>query len=208
MNKRPRSHAFENDDDKPTIITPVLMESSDNSFIETVDNRIYFYSDIDTDKVLKLNKSLREMSGNLATQQAKLSLEDPLPIYLHINSFGGYIFDGLSAMDEILQCSSPVITIVDGACASAATFLSVVGTHRQMKRNSFLLIHQLSTVHWGKFSELQDDMKNSELLMETIRRIYKEYTKVPKTKLDEILKHDLWWDAETALNYGMIDEII
>ena len=27
-------------------------------------------------------------------------------------------------------------------------------------------------------------------------------------KLDEILKHDLMWDAQTCLQYGMIDEII
>jgi ATP-dependent protease ClpP protease subunit len=27
-------------------------------------------------------------------------------------------------------------------------------------------------------------------------------------KLDEMLKHDLMWDAQTCLKYGMIDEII
>ena len=27
-------------------------------------------------------------------------------------------------------------------------------------------------------------------------------------KLNEILKHDLMWDAKTCLEYGMIDEII
>ena len=27
-------------------------------------------------------------------------------------------------------------------------------------------------------------------------------------KLDEILKHDLLWDAETCLKFGLIDEII
>ena len=45
-------------------------------------------------------------------------------------------------------------------------------------------------------------------MMETIKRVYKEYTKVPEKKLDEILKHDLMWDAETCLKYGLIDNII
>ena len=45
-------------------------------------------------------------------------------------------------------------------------------------------------------------------MMETIKRVYKEYTKVPMKKLDEILKHDLLWDAETCLEYGLIDNII
>ena len=32
--------------------------------------------------------------------------------------------------------------------------------------------------------------------------------KIPKNKLDEILKRDIWWDAQQCLEYGMIDEII
>jgi len=26
--------------------------------------------------------------------------------------------------------------------------------------------------------------------------------------MDEILKHDIWWDAEQCLEYGLIDEIV
>jgi ATP-dependent protease ClpP protease subunit len=45
-------------------------------------------------------------------------------------------------------------------------------------------------------------------MMKNIKNIYKEYTKIPMKKLNEILKHDLMWDAKTCLEYGMIDEII
>jgi len=44
------------------------------------------------------------------------------PIILHINSFGGSLFHGLSGLDKILKCKVEVRTIVDGCCASAATF--------------------------------------------------------------------------------------
>ena len=44
--------------------------------------------------------------------------------------------------------------------------------------------------------------------MRIIKDIYDEHTKIPKKKLKEILKHDLWFDAETCLEYGLIDEII
>ena len=71
-----------------------------------------------------------------------------------------------------------------------------------------MLIHQLSSFAWGNFEQLKDDMKNCEMLMRMIKSVYKEYTKVPMSKLDEILKHDLWFDAETCLKYGMVDEII
>ena len=71
-----------------------------------------------------------------------------------------------------------------------------------------MLIHQLSSHMWGKYTELQDDMKNNELLMETIKSIYKNYTEIPPKELDKILEHDLWWDAKTCLKYGLVDEII
>ena len=55
---------------------------------------------------------------------------------------------------------------------------------------------------------MQDDMENSEMLMKKIKRIYEEHTKIPKKEMDNILKHDLWWEAEKCLEYGLVDEII
>ena len=51
-------------------------------------------------------------------------------------------------------------------------------------------------------------MKNCDLLMEKIKKIYSEHTKIPKRKLNQILKRDLWFDAEACLKYGLVDEII
>ena len=51
-----------------------------------------------------------------------------------------------------------------------------------------MLIHQLSTNFWGKYSEFEDEKDNLYFMMKTIKRVYKEYTKVPMGKLDEILK--------------------
>jgi ATP-dependent protease ClpP protease subunit len=51
-------------------------------------------------------------------------------------------------------------------------------------------------------------MENNKHLMETIKAIYKEYTKVPMKKLNEILKHDLWFDSNKCLLLGLVDEII
>ena len=71
-----------------------------------------------------------------------------------------------------------------------------------------MLIHQLSSQLWGKYSEIEDEKKNLDLMMETIKNVYREHTKVPMNKLDEILKHDLLWDAKKCLDYGLVDEII
>jgi ATP-dependent protease ClpP protease subunit len=45
-------------------------------------------------------------------------------------------------------------------------------------------------------------------MMTTIKNVYKKYTEVPMEKIDEILKHDLMWDAETCKTLGLVDEIV
>ena len=68
------------------------------------------------------------------------------------------------------------------------------------------------TIAHPNYTPLEDlppeEKKNLDLMMKSIKDIYKKYTKLPMKKLDEILKHDLMWDAQTCLDYGMIDEIV
>ena len=61
---------------------------------------------------------------------------------------------------------------------------------------------------WGKYEEFKDEIQNLDRLMGMIKEIYGEFTKVPEDKIEEILKHDLWFDAQTCLDYSLVDEII
>lgn len=115
--------------------------------------------------------------------------------------------DGFSIMDTILSLDVDVHTIIDGAAASAASLISIVGTKRYIKEHSYVLIHQLSAGTWGNYEQLSDDMINWDKFMKMLKGVYKEYTKVPMKELEEILKHDLWFDKDEALHYGIVDEI-
>ena len=171
------------------------------------ENKIYYYAGVSRESAAELNKKIGEIEAKSLTLGYNLDI-DPPTLKLLINSGGGSITAGISSMDTILRTKVPVHTDVDGFCASAATFLSVVGEKRFMSRNSYMLIHQLSTNFWGKYSEFEDEKQNLDLMMTTIKNVYKEYTKVPMKKIDEILKHDLMWDAETCKTLGLVDEII
>ena len=116
--------------------------TSANNKVDIGRNRIYFYSEVNRAKNLALNKSLVTISNNLHNRGESLSV-DPGRVYLHINSFGGSVFAGLSSVDYILNCKVPVTTVIDGCAASAATLMSIVGAHRAMHRHSFMLIHQI-----------------------------------------------------------------
>lgn len=184
-------------------------ESTTVPVIKSESNHIYYYSDVDHKSCLDLNKALQEKSDELLAYSLKNGFGRP-KIFLHINSYGGYIFSGISSMDTILRLKDwvDIITIVEGGTASAGTFLSIVGTERWMTRNSFMLIHQLSSCSFGKYRELKDDMKNNDEIMAMIKKIYAKYCEVPTEQIDKILDHDLWWDAETCLMYKLVDKII
>ena len=182
--------------------------SDSKNRIESINNDIYFYAEVRRQNNLTLNKKLDSLGIKYFNYSNSLGMAEVAPINLYINSYGGSVFAGFSSVDHIINCKVPVHSIVDGCAASAATIMSVVADHRMMQKHSFMLIHQLSAGSWGKFEDLKDDMTNNELLMKTIKEIYEQYTKIPRKQLNEILKHDLWWDAKTCLEYGLVDEII
>ena len=179
----------------------------DNNVVSAIGNRIYFYSEVTRTKILELNRSIVKLGNQFKTSSDLLG-NDPAHIKLHINSYGGSVFAGFSAVDYIRNSKVPVTSIIDGCAASAATIMSVVAQERLMHENSFMLIHQLSSMMWGKYAALKDDMINNDLLMAKIKGIYENHTKIPKKELDKLLSHDLWWDAKKCLRYGMIDGII
>jgi ATP-dependent protease ClpP protease subunit len=186
-------------------------KAADTGSMDTVegdDNIIYFYAGVSMKENFTLNKEISRLDREMQMISMKLGLKVPIPIHLRINSYGGSVFAAFSSIDYMNQSKTPIYTYIDGCAASAGTIMSVCGDQRFIGENSYMLVHQLSSGMWGKYQELQDDMKNSDNLMKRIKEIYESKTKIPKTKMDEILKHDLWWDARTCLKYGLVDEIL
>jgi|TARA_R100001129_G_scaffold74626_1_gene50988 ATP-dependent Clp protease protease subunit len=176
------------------------------SVTKVVENNIYFYGDILESNALELNAALFELDKKLSVAGVYLDV-NPI-INLRLNSYGGSLFAGLATVDVIRNLNCEVHSHVEGAAASAATIISVACNKRFIGKYSKMLIHQLSSGIYGKYTELEDDMENNKHLMNTIKDIYKAYTNLPMKKLNEILKHDLWFDSKTCLEYGLVDEIV
>ena len=179
--------------------------SGDN--IYTIDNNIYFQDDITLDTITTLNKEIRLMSSFLITMGNDYSIPPP-PIRLHITSYGGSVHAALSAIDCIEESKVPVHTIIDGYAASAATMISVCGAKRYIKKNASMLIHQLRAGTWGKMSDIEDEYINLQKTHELIKKIYINKTRLKKSNIAKILKHDLDWDAIECLANGLVDEIL
>ena len=108
-------------------------------------------------------------------------------IYLHINSYGGSIFSAFSIIDTIKNLKIPVISIIEGGAAEAATLISIVCDYRIIYKTSYMLIHQLSSITWGKMTEIEEDVVNLKELMKQIKILYKTYSNITEEKIEELL---------------------
>jgi|TARA_R110000787_G_scaffold141108_1_gene254600 ATP-dependent Clp endopeptidase proteolytic subunit ClpP len=194
-------------------VTPIiLMGASEgqgpvDSCVDISDNTIMFYGEVSERNAKFLNKAIRMLDKDLQVFKVKYD-SNPPPIKLHINSYGGSIFAGLSTVDVILNCKTPVHSYIDGSAASAATLISVVADKRFIYQNSHMLIHQLTSSMWGKFEDFKDEMENLDMLMTKIKNIYKKSTTMSTRQITEILKRDKWFDAEKCVELGLVDEIV
>jgi ATP-dependent protease ClpP protease subunit len=161
---------------------------------------------VDRDSVHELIECIREMELYCEQMKRQMNLKK-VPIYLHINSYGGCVFSALNAIDYIQSCKVTIYTVIEVADASAGTMISVFGKKRYMRPNAHMLIHQLSSSCWGKMQEIDDEYANLKQLMVKIRSIYAERTTIPKKQLRRMLKHDLWFNLEDCIENGLVDEI-
>ena len=171
-------------------------------------NHIIFKGDVDRNNVYKLNEEIEKLNKDF--RDLKKTLEavhvSPKPIYLHLNTYGGYLDDGFAAVDFIKQSEIPIHTVVEGRCASAGTLMSVVGKKRYMTPNSRLLIHQLSGGCWGKMAEMEEDMEEARDSMDDIVAIYTKHTSMTAKQVRDQLKKEKYWNYADCKKRGIVDE--
>ena len=178
-----------------------------DNIVKSENNHIYMYSEITRKTAYEVGNLIKTIASDNMTIADRYDVE-PSPIYLHINSYGGSVFAALAIIDSIKDCQKkvPVHTVVEGCAASAATLIGCVGSKRYIKKHAHMLIHELRSGVWGKYSDLEEEMENLKKLMDVIISIYQEHTKLKGTKkLTNLLKKDSWWSAEECLKNQLVD---
>lgn len=180
-------------------------DEGDSNNIYTMNNDIYFYSDVTPKSCFELIRELKKTTKKVEELNRKYNVN--ARINLHINSNGGCVHSAFGVIDIINTNRIEVDTYIEGMVASAGTIISIVGKRRYITENSYMLVHQLSTFMGGKMSEIEDDYKNTKNVMDRIKSLYRRYTTFRVRELDDLLKHDLLLDADKCINVGLVDEI-
>ena len=174
-------------------------DDDDESKVKVCKNHIYFYADVAPKAILKLNQAIDALN-----EPGKMYSE----IFIHINSYGGYVYDALSTVDRIIASETPVTTIIEGIAASAATMISICADHRQIRPNSVMLIHQLRGGTYGKKCDFDDEYNNLNKLEKRLTKLYLEHTTLSKKKLKEMMSKELEYEPTECEKLGLVDEIL
>ena len=168
--------------------------------VRQIRDKVYFHCEVTRKNVMLLLSCLDKAKRYVRTHSPRKG-----KIQLFIHSEGGDAYAGLSAMSHVATSSVPVVCVADGFVASAATFILLAAEERYALKHSYILMHQLSTSFWGKYSDLEDELQNAARLMQTIAEIYETKTSLKRKTIEKILKKELNFGVGQCLKNGIVD---
>ena len=170
------------------------------------------YSRLLKDRIIFLGEEVNETTASLTVAQLLfLESEDPSKdIHLYINSPGGSVTAGMAIYDTMQYIKPDVSTICIGMAASMGAFLLAGGQKgkRFALPNAEVMIHQPLGGAKGQATEIEIAAKNILKTRERLNRMLAENTGKPYEQVCLDTERDHWLDAQEALDYGLIDEII
>lgn len=130
---------------------------------------------------------------------------------VHINSQGGSVFHGVAIYNALRRFSNDtrkVHTYIDGAAFSIASVIAMAGDRVFMADNALLMIHDPWALANGNANELR---RLADLLDKSKAQIIRAYTRKTSESSESIaamMSDETYLDADEALNYGFVDEVL
>lgn len=131
-------------------------------------------------------------------------------ISIYINSPGGSVSAGMAIYDTMNFISSDVSTICVGIAASMGAFLLSSGCQgkRFVLPNADIMIHQPLGGAEGQATDIKIASDRIVSLRNRLNKILVKNTKQPLKKIEKDTERDYFLDAQEAVSYGLVDNII
>ena len=134
------------------------------------------------------------------------------PIYFYINSPGGSVSAGLTIIDNMRLCKSPIYTVCYGCAASMAALIFSVGEkgHRYSLPHGEVMIHQPWRQIQAAFnqSDFEREGNRFKRLRDTLETILSEASGRSQQEMHDACEHDNFLTAEQAIEMGLADIIL
>lgn len=191
----------------PTSLIPMVIETSGRG------ERAYdIYSLLLRNRIVFLGTPINDQIANLIVAQLLyLAHDDPTsPIRLYINSPGGQVYAGLAIYDTIQQIECPVATVAVGFTDSFGTVLLTAGSKgmRSALPNATIHMHQPLGGAQGQASDIAIQANEILRLRKSLNGILSYHTGQPIERIERDTDRDIFFTAEQAKEYGLVDEVL
>ena len=189
------------------MLVPMVIEQTSRG------ERAYdIYSRLLRDNIVFLGTPIDDNVANLIiAQMLFLEAEDPeKDISLYVNSPGGSITAGMAIYDTMQFIKPDVATTCVGIAMSMGALLLAAGAEgkRTALPNSKVLIHQVSGGFQGQGTDIEIQARETINLKRRLEEIIAHHTKQPNEKVSKDMERDYYMNADEALAYGIVDQVI
>jgi ATP-dependent Clp protease, protease subunit len=188
-------------------LVPMVVEQTNRG------ERAYdIYSMLLKERIIFLSGPINDYVSSLMCAQL-LYLESVNPskdIAMYINSPGGIVSSGLAIYDTMQYVRCDISTLCIGQAASMGSLLLAAGTKgkRFALANSRIMVHQPSGGVQGQATDIEIQAKEILALRARLNEIYVKHTGQLLKQIESSLERDTFMTAETAKEFGIIDEVM
>lgn len=147
-------------------------------------------------------------ADDFVQQMHALDVDD---IDLHINSPGGYVFDGVAIYSALKNHRAKVTTHVDGLAASAASFIAMAGDEIVIEKPARMMIHDAQGIGLGNAADMREYADLLDETSDTIAAIYADRAGGKTTDWRAAMlannRSGTWYTAHSAVDAGLADRV-
>ena len=151
----------------------------------------------------------KEFSGLM--RKAQNTGQPVIPVI--IDSYGGQVYSLMSMISDIKHAKLPVATIAQGKAMSCGALLFSFGTegYRYMDPDATLMIHDVSSMKWGKVEEVKAGAEETERLYKKVYQMMAKNCSQSRTYFLDIIHtkgHADWFlDAQEAKKHNLANHL-
>ena len=188
-------------------LVPMVVEQTNRG------ERAYdIYSRLLKERIIFITGVVEDNMATLVVAQLMfLEAENPKKeIAMYINSPGGVVTAGLAIYDTMQFIRPAISTLCVGQAASMGSLLLAGGAKdmRYALPNAQIMVHQPSGGFQGQASDIMIHAQEILNMRKRLNEIYVHHTGQPLKKIEEALERDMFFTAEAAKEFGIVDNVI
>ena len=163
--------------------------------------------------IIRVKKFDESAADEFCTKMNKAQNSGQPIVPVIIDSYGGQVYSLMSMISDIKHSKIPVATIAQGKAMSCGAILFSFGTegHRYMDPDATVMIHDVSSMGWGKVEEIKADAAEVERLNQRVYRMMAENCGQKEDYFLDIVhnkSHADWYlDAEECKRHKMANHL-